>query len=208
MEVLTAFLGESRQQEHQTLIEALDSDRYRKLLPDWEAFLTRSHTIGQKPRNSERPLVHVVSRRASRLSERIAAGAASINDHTEPAQLHELRIRAKKLRYLLDATAALLDAGDLEYILGALKKLQRVLGDFNDAQVQENRLLECARALVDRGAPGSVLLAVGRLTERRRQRREVLRDQIVDGLARFRADDTRSACRRAFRETATAKDQR
>jgi len=207
MDVLTAFLGESRRQEHQKLVEALDSARYRKLLSDWEGFLTRSNAIGQKPRNSERPLAHVVSRRAWRLSERIADGAASIDERTEPAQLHELRIRAKKLRYLLDATAALFNAADLEYILSALKKLQRVLGDFNDAQVQEDRLLECARALVDGGAPGSVLVVVGRLAERRRHRREVLRAQIVDGLARFRADDTRSVYRRAFREAVMAKVQ-
>ena len=207
IEVVTAFLGELRQQEHQKLVEALDSDRYRKLLSDWEAFLTRSNTIGQKPRNSERPLAHVVARRAWRLSERIADNAVSVDEHTEPAQLHQLRIRAKKLRYLLDATPALFDTADLEYILNALKKLQRVLGDFNDAQVQETRLLECVRALVDRGAPGSVLVAVGRLAERRRHRREVVRAQIVDGLARFRADDARSVCRRAFRDARIAKVQ-
>ena len=207
MEVLTAFLSESRQQEHRKLVEALDSDRYRKLLSDWEAFLTRSNTIGQKPRNSERTLAHVISRRAWRLSKRIADDAASVDEHTEPVQLHQLRIRAKKLRYLLDATPALFDTADLEYILSALKKLQRVLGDFNDAQVQEDRLLECVRALVERGAPGSVLVTVGRLAERRRHRREVLRAHIVDGLARFRADDTRSMCRRAFREALVVKVQ-
>ena len=41
MEALTAFLGEAQQQEHQRLVEALDSDRYRRLLSEWEAFLER-----------------------------------------------------------------------------------------------------------------------------------------------------------------------
>ena len=41
MEALTAFLGQAQQQEHQRLVEALDSDRYRRLLSEWEAFLKR-----------------------------------------------------------------------------------------------------------------------------------------------------------------------
>ena len=32
MEVLTAFLGQAQQQEHQRLVDALDGDRYRRLL--------------------------------------------------------------------------------------------------------------------------------------------------------------------------------
>ena len=41
MDALMAFLGEAQQQEHHALVEALDSDRYRRLLSDWEAFLER-----------------------------------------------------------------------------------------------------------------------------------------------------------------------
>jgi hypothetical protein len=49
------------------------------------------------------------------------------------------------------------------------------------------------------GGPAGALLALGRLAERSRQRREYLRGQVIDELARFRANDTRSACRRAFK---------
>ena len=77
-----------------------------------------------------------------------------------------MRIDAKKLRYLVDVTPAFYDAADLERILGALKKLQRVLGDFNDAQVQEQRLLECGRASGAADGPAGAVLALGRLAER------------------------------------------
>ena len=91
-----------------------------------------------------------------------------------------MRIDAKKLRYLVDVTPAFYDAADLDRILGALKKLQRVLGDFNDADMQEQRLLECGRALGAGGGPAGALLALGRLAERSRQRRERLREQVVE----------------------------
>ena len=111
-----------------------------------------------------------------------------------------MRIAAKKLRYLIDVTPAFYDEADLACILGALKKVQRVLGDFNDAQVQETRLLDCGRALGAAGGPPGALLALGRLAEQTCQRRDRLRGQVVDTLARFRARTTRSACRRAFKE--------
>src|SRR6185295_11597404 len=132
------------------------------------------------------------------LSRRIAEHTETIGEQSTAERLHEVRIDAKKLRYLVDVMPAFYDAADLECILGALKKLQGALGDFNDATVQEKRLLECGHGLAAAGGPAAVLIGLGRLAEQSRQRRERLRGQVVERLARFRARDTQSACRRAF----------
>jgi CHAD domain-containing protein len=199
MEALTVFLGQAHQREHNRLVEALDSDRYRRLLLEWEAFLKRPAPCDSEARNAGCLLADVISRRAWRLSRRIAASAEDVDEHTPAARLHEVRISAKKLRYLVDVTPAFYDEADLERILGALKKLQRALGDFNDAHVQEERLVECGQALGAAGGPAGALLALGRLAEQSRQRRESLRGQVVEGLVRFRARRTKLVCRRAFR---------
>jgi CHAD domain-containing protein len=202
MEALIAFLGHTRQKEHHGLVQALDSDRYRRLLLEWETFLEQPITSEPEARNAGRLLAEAVSERAWRLSRRIAAKAETVDKHTAAARLHEVRIDAKKLRYLIDVTPGFYDAADLECIVSAVKKLQRVLGDFNDAYVQEKRLLECGRAWGAGGGPADALLALGRLAEQRRQRRERLHGQVVKKLARFR--DTRSACRRAFKRAGPA----
>jgi hypothetical protein len=80
-----------------------------------------------------------------------------------------------------------------------LKKVQRVLGDFNDAQVQEIRLLDLARSLGAEGGPANAMVALGQLAERSRQRRDRLRTEAVDQLVEFRARATTAACRRAFK---------
>jgi CHAD domain-containing protein len=197
-DVLLSFLTETQQQEQEELIRALDSDRFRRLLADWKAFLERPIASEPEVRNAAEPLSAVVSQRAWRLSRRIARAADDIDEHTPTEHLHQIRIDAKKLRYLVDVTPAFYDASDFACILGALKKLQRTLGDFNDAHVQERRLLECGRALCAAGNPGEVLLALGRMAEQSRQRGERIRSQVIEKLARFR--DTRSACRRAFNQ--------
>jgi CHAD domain-containing protein len=198
LEQLTAFLGQVQQREHDGLAEALDSERYRRLLSDWKAFLDRSPASEPAGRNADRSLAVVVSRRAWKLSRRIAKSARTVDEHAPPERLHEVRVDAKKLRYLVDVMPTFCDAADLDCILGALKKLQRALGDFNDAHVQEARLLECGRRLSASGGSGSVLLALGRLAEQSRERRERLRSGVAEKLARFGAHRTRSACRRAF----------
>src|SRR5439155_1507657 len=96
----------------------------------------------------------------------------TVDEHTPATRLHELRIDAKKLRYLVDVVPSYYDVADLQCILASLKKLQRVLGDFNDAHVQESRLLECRRALSAAGGSAGVLLRLPSATARRRVRQE------------------------------------
>jgi CHAD domain-containing protein len=148
-------------------------------------------------------LAEVIAERARRLGRRIARSADVVSVHSTADELHAVRIAAKKLRYLVDVTPGFYDATDMAHILDALKKLQRVLGDFNDAHVQERRFVDCADALAASGARPAALVAVGRLAERSRARREQARGQVVDGLARFRDRETRSVLRRAFRSDAS-----
>jgi CHAD domain-containing protein len=196
-ETLTAAFGQVQQQEHDRLVKALDSDRYHTLLSQWKSFLAQPVTTRPDTANASASLAAVVSRRAWKLSRRIGHAGETIDDYTPAEQVHRVRIDAKKLRYLIDVTPGFYGSSDLACVLDALKKLQRVLGDFHDAAVQEQRLLECGDTL---GAPASVLMTLGRLAEQCRQRQKGLRPDLVERLTRFRARETRSACRRAFKK--------
>jgi CHAD domain-containing protein len=199
LSVVKALLGDIQQRAHRHLADALDSERYRQLLADWTTFLEHPAPLHAGAVNAGRPLADVVAERAWRLSKRITRRSESIDEHTPADVLHALRLDAKKLRYLIDVTPTFYDPADLDRILGALKKLQRVLGDFNDAEVQAKRFAECATALVDAEGLPTTVLALNRLEQHCRQQHERLRKQVADGFARFRADETRAACRRAFK---------
>jgi hypothetical protein len=88
-------------------------------------------------------------------------------------------------------------------MLNALKRLQRVLGDVNDSNVQESRLLACGPAVSAAGGPSGAVMALGRLAERCRQRRDGLTEEVKKALAQFAAPGTRAACRRAFKRPAS-----
>ena len=64
--------------------------------------------------------------------------------------------------------------------------MQSVLGDFNDAQVEEEHLLVAGDALVESGAgKAGALLSVERLAENARNRAASLRPQVDRELSRF-----------------------
>lgn len=197
-EPLIAALSAIQRQEHDRLIEALDGARYRALLSEWRSFLEERVVPEPDAVNAGAPLADVVSRRAWRLSRRIARKAEVLCAGTPADDIHAIRIDAKKLRYLIDVTPGFRDDADLAFVLKALKALQRVLGDFNDADVQERRLLEYGSA-IGAGAPPDVFMTLGRMSERRRHRRDALRQEVIEALSAFRARDTMAVCRRAFK---------
>jgi CHAD domain-containing protein len=203
MQGIVAFLGREQEHARNALLAALDSVRYQTLLGAWQQFLAQPVADMSPARDARRSLVSVVSRRAWRLSKRLRRCCEAIDEQTDPAELHRVRITAKKLRYLIDVTSSFYDADALDRVLSTLKKVQRVLGDFNDAQVQEARLRDLARSLRAAGGPQNAVRAFGQLARRSRQRRDRLRPEAVTQLKQFRARATRAACQRAFKRVAT-----
>ena len=119
---------------------------------DWRRLSARPAARSPEPADAARPLVEVTSRRIWRLYRRLVDHAMAIDDKTPADAIHQVRIEAKKLRYMIDATRSLHDRRDLDRIIDSLKRVQSVLGDFNDAQVQERHLLDSGRALLEAGA--------------------------------------------------------
>src|SRR5690606_30816838 len=78
--------------------------------------------------------------------KKICRYGAEIDEHTPDEQIHELRIEGKKLRYLLDFFSELFAAEQVKPQLKALKRLQTILGDFNDYGVQQEFLLQQLKA--------------------------------------------------------------
>jgi CHAD domain-containing protein len=136
------------------LAEALDSERYFQLLDSLEA-------VPADPTPAE--TAHTEARKQFRkLRKEVKAAGESPED----AVLHELRKRAKRVRYAAERATAAGDSSQAE--LGSrAKALQDVLGIHQDAVVGEETLRELAASAT---RPGQAL-AIGRLVERERGRK-------------------------------------
>ena len=94
-----------------------------------------------------------------------------------------MRIRAKRLRYILDAFAPLYGTAADDY-LRALGKLQTLLGDHHDASVRGERFRKFAAGKEQLSPAAS--FEMGRLVESDRQALETCRDGFPKAYRRVR----------------------
>ena len=133
---LQKFLQQRKETERKGLTSALDSDRFRGFIRSWRAALQESS--GEE--NTTGPVLDTAEAAIWRAWKRVRKHGRHAAKSGSDEALHELRISCKKLRYLLEAFRALFLAKDVEQAIRQLRRLQNVLGDIVDFQVQQQYL--------------------------------------------------------------------
>jgi len=165
LEPFRAFLVRRRAREFRRLAAALRGPRFRAITDDWRKELLEIRDAGGPSRRRREPTAaELALRTTGRAFRRVAAHGAAITADSPPESLHDLRKRAKELRYLLEFFAPLHDPVAYRKVLSDLKSLQDCLGDFQDSQVQRQEIHTLADAmLAERAAPAATLLAMGEI---------------------------------------------
>jgi CHAD domain-containing protein len=144
---------------------ALDTDRYLALLDAYAAALA---SLPELQARGLRPLAAAQLRKLEKAARKL---------DREPAdeELHALRIQAKRARYSAELVAVADHGKRLARYLDALKSLQDVIGEHQDAVVAEAEVRSVATAKTG--------IAAGRLIEREREQRRERRRAYPDALA-------------------------
>src|ERR1700678_3973232 len=174
LEPFRAYLEQRRRREFRLLSRGLKSARFTGLTRDWRDKLT---TIAQaSPRTRVAPVrsgkdrgaagettgALAMERTRAAFAKTVRRGAA-ITLESPAESLHDLRKRAKELRYALEFFAPLHDRADQAKVVGELKRLQDCLGEFQDTEVQVGEIRALATAMLAAGeAPAVTLLGMGR----------------------------------------------
>ena len=178
----TLFKRLSRRRRHvwRTVTATLAGEDYLDNAKQLET-LTKEPPDLSTPR-SRTPIKKQVSRKILSQYNKIRRHGARINAATPDEQIHELRIEAKKLRYLLELFAELFPYEKVRQLIKALKRVQDYLGRFNDysSQCLFLGLLACGSGITtaERDAING-LIAV--LYSKQRSERE----QVVEMIAAF-----------------------
>jgi CHAD domain-containing protein len=153
-ELIIATLEEERERLHDAVLVALVDERYFGLLDTFAASIASLPDLDAP--GGLRPL-------AAAQLRKLAKASRKLGDDPADNELHALRIRAKRARYAAELAEVGHGSKALSRYLDAVKALQDVIGEHQDAVVAEAKLRDIARA--------ETAIAAGRLIERERERR-------------------------------------
>jgi CHAD domain-containing protein len=165
LEPFRAYLIRRRTREFRRLVAGLRSARFKAITDHWRKALTEVRDAGgPRQRRREPTAGELAISTTGRAFRRIVAKGGAITQDSPPESLHDLRKRAKELRYLLEFFAPLHDPLIYRKVVGDLKQLQDCLGEFQDSQVQREEIHALADAmLAERAAPAATLLGMGEI---------------------------------------------
>jgi CHAD domain-containing protein len=185
LDALLSYLAARRQEAQTALIVTLDSERYRELLAAWRRLSVLAVQPGDGS-DARRPVGEVADRYIGRAWRRVLRKGKRIDDLSPPEALHDLRKRAKELRYLLESFQTLYPDDERSAVVRELKALQDNLGEYQDCQVQAAALRSMADDLFDsRGAKASTLMIMGQLAEAQENRQKQARADFAARFSRF-----------------------
>jgi len=199
LDPLLHHLAEQRVAARATMNHALDSEHYAELIRGWTRFLTRPVSKRPRAKRATWPVTRVASAEIWRAYRKVRKQGAAITDASAAAELHELRKSAKQLRYLLEAFNSLYPPQVMEPAIANLKKLQNVLGTFQDLTVHGAALHSFASSLAARdSSAGPTLLAMGTLEQRLAARSDQVRHKFRGRFVQFDAPRHRRLMKEAF----------
>jgi 2-keto-4-pentenoate hydratase/2-oxohepta-3-ene-1,7-dioic acid hydratase in catechol pathway len=142
---LRAEFGRSRSRARAALLGSFRSKRAHSLVERLQALGTLAVAApGWSDCPFTGPALWLAYRKVRKLGLRIDA-------HSPPEDLHELRKRCKRLRYLMEVYSPLFAGHEFDDMLRRLRKLQDVLGDYQDFDTHSAALLELRARAVQAG---------------------------------------------------------
>jgi len=193
------YLGKKRSVSFRRVIRSLRSKKYIKIMQDWEAFLNEpQHEIVSGP-NAEVPVFELAINRIYKQYRDVVKAGNRILENCDDEKLHKLRIQCKKLRYLIQFFANLFPSNKISILVGQLKKLQDMLGNYNDLSVQVNYLLKVSRKMPSNlSRLKNTLVAIGSLIGKLENKRQSVKESFAETFTVFSSSRNQKLFRDLF----------
>jgi CHAD domain-containing protein len=186
------YLRKKRLKALRRLVSGLKSNKYAKILNDWEAFLNKPQTASPTATNAEVRIIDLARSRIYKKYRNVVKSGALIEEDIDDRRLHVLRIHCKKLRYLMEFFCSLFPPKKIDTLIKQLKKLQDNLGLFNDLRVQEQYLLNITKELpVDEGQLNKTSMAIGGLVNTLSKEKNMIKDAFAGTFKDFSSPENK-----------------
>jgi CHAD domain-containing protein len=126
LEEVVALLRERRVEARRRMLEALDSNRYERLVASFSGTLRR----GRSPSPTS-PIMEVAPELVRNRYKKVRKAANTLSEDSPPEHYHDLRKKGKRLRYALEPLQEIYGK-PAKKMVKLLKKTQDDLGDHQD----------------------------------------------------------------------------
>ncbi len=191
-------LRRRRQLEQKKLVRVLRSKKTMAVLDAWQRTLAQADR--QAAPRADMPVQELAGRIVTKRFKRVLRDGQALHADSPDADVHRLRIQCKKLRYAMEFFGSLYPRQEMQQLVRHLKKLQEILGDFNDLSVQQDMLRSALAAL--RGGSAQTLAtaaALGGLMQSLFQEQHELRSHFVEAFEQFGDPETMALFHQLFR---------
>ncbi|MBM9535486.1 CHAD domain-containing protein [Desulfobulbus alkaliphilus] len=190
-------LVEQRRKEVKKMAQVLRSKKTRTLLNKWRRYLASEDA---KPAaEAKTPVDQLAGKIIFRRFKRVMQDGLALNADTPDADVHRLRIQCKKLRYAIEFFRTLYPEKEIQVVVRQLKKLQDILGVFNDLSVQQDMVvstLEKRRGNTHRDL--EIAAALGGLMQSLYEEQLALRCHFLEIFTRFSDPENTALFTRLF----------
>ncbi len=197
--ILFDYFSRERKIEQKRVSKILRSKTYLDEIGRLEKLFAGDSSLKGGPMGEEKSLVFACGSILKRYGK-VCKIARSVDENTEDAVIHQLRINCKKLRYLMEFFTPLFPGSEIKSLIKSLKLLQDNLGKFNDYSVQQKFLRQVLNDKMHDFSGWEIRVAesVGALTAMLHRLQEKERYQIVENFARFDSAKTRATFIKLF----------
>ncbi|MCL2075943.1 MAG: CHAD domain-containing protein [Betaproteobacteria bacterium] len=194
-----AELSRKRQVEQKKMARMLGSRKTEALFSAWQQALKRHDR--QTADLSDLPIRELADRIILKRYKRVMRGGRNLDATTPDTETHRLRLQCKKLRYAIELFGSLYPKQELKIVTRQLRKLQDILGSFNDLSVQQEMLRQSVITLAAE-SPQKLdqAAALGGLLQSLFQEQEALRGRFARAFARFGNQKTVMLFHKLFRK--------
>jgi CHAD domain-containing protein len=189
---LQHFLVTKKHKSQQQLAKKLRSAKYLTTLAKWESFLNSPPTQNPSATDATLTVKEFADKRIWKTYQQAVKEGNAIDRHSPPEALHKLRKTCKKLRYLLEFFQNLYPERPIDKLIKGLKKLQDILGDYQDFSVQQERLQQFSEEMQAINIPSKTFLAMGVLIQDFENRRCKARERFYSQFSAFKKPENHS----------------
>jgi CHAD domain-containing protein len=198
LDALHALLMVKQSQAHKKLARQLKSSRYTTLLIEWVDYLN-STSIYPIEADAKLSIKSLADQRIWKVYKQAIRQGEAIDDECPPEALHELRKICKKLRYLMEFFQHLYSEHHINKLIKRLKRLQEVLGSYQDYASQQDRLRRFSEEMRAIDTPSeTTFLAIAALVQDFDQRKEKIREHFFWQFAAFKKPENHTAFKALF----------